>query len=110
MAHRKTMPTMVHASVYSAVTHYLRAATAAGTDEALAVMAKMRALPVDDFYARGAKLRIDGRLVPDMYLAQVKKPSESTGPWDYYKIVATIPGDEAFQSLAAGGCPLAQAH
>jgi branched-chain amino acid transport system substrate-binding protein len=110
MAHRKTMPTMVHASVYSAVTHYLRAATAAGTDEALAVMAKMRALPVDDFYARGAKLRIDGRLVHDMYLAQVKKPSESTGPWDYYKIVATIPGDEAFQSLAAGGCPLAQAH
>lgn len=106
----KAMPTMVHASVYSAVTHYLRAIKAAGSDEALTVMAKMRELPVDDFYARGARLRIDGRLVHDMYLAQVKKPSESKGPWDYYKILATIPGEEAFQSLAEGGCPLAKGH
>src|SRR5690348_10075207 len=106
----KSMPTMVHAAVYSAVRHYLRATQAAGTDEAKAVMAKMRELPVDDFYARGARLRIDGRLVHDMYLAQVKKPSESKGPWDYYKIIGTIPGDQAFQSLAAGGCPLAQQH
>jgi branched-chain amino acid transport system substrate-binding protein len=106
----KSMPTMVHASVYSAVRHYLRAIQAAGTDEAKAVMAKMRELPVDDFYARGARLRIDGRLVHDMYLAQVKKPSESKGPWDYYKILGTIPGDQAFQSLAAGGCPLARQH
>ncbi|HEX6841257.1 MAG TPA: ABC transporter substrate-binding protein [Stellaceae bacterium] len=106
----KSMPTMVHAAVYSAVRHYLRAIQAAGTDEAKAVMAKMRELPVDDFYARGARLRIDGRLVHDMYLAQVKKPSESKGPWDYYKIIGTIPGDQAFQSLAAGGCPLAQQH
>jgi len=106
----KSMPTMVHASVYSAVRHYLRAIQAAGTDEAKAVMAKMRELPVDDFYARGARLRIDGRLVHDMYLAQVKKPSESKGPWDYYKILGTIPGDQACQSLAAGGCPLARQH
>jgi branched-chain amino acid transport system substrate-binding protein len=106
----KSMPTMVHASVYSAVRHYLRAIQAAGTDEAKAVMAKMRELPVDDFYARGARLRLDGRLVHDMYLAQVKKPSESKGPWDYYKILGTIPGDQAFQSLAAGGCPLARQH
>jgi len=70
----------------------------------------MRELPVDDFYARGARLRIDGRLVHDMYLAQVKKPSESKGPWDYYKIIGTIPGDQAFQSLEAGGCPLARQH
>jgi branched-chain amino acid transport system substrate-binding protein len=109
-ARHKSMPTMVHASVYSAVRHYLRAIAAAGTDEAKAVLAKMRELPVDDFYARGARLRRDGRLVHDMYLAQVKKPSESKGPWDYYKILGTIPGDQAFQSLAAGGCPLAQQH
>jgi branched-chain amino acid transport system substrate-binding protein len=70
------------------------------------VMAKMRELPFDDFYARGARLRLDGRLVHDMYLAQVKKPSESTGPWDYYKILGTIPGAQAFQSLEDGGCPL----
>jgi branched-chain amino acid transport system substrate-binding protein len=80
LARHKAIPTMVHASVYSAVTHYLRAVKAAGSDEALTVMAKMRELPVDDFYARGARLRIDGRLVHDMYLAQVKKPSESKGP------------------------------
>jgi branched-chain amino acid transport system substrate-binding protein len=73
-------------------------------------MAKMRELPVDDFYARGARLRIDGRLVHDMYLAQVKKPSESKGPWDYYKILGIIPGDQAFQSLEQGGCPLGQQH
>ena len=106
LARYKTVPTMVHASVYSAIRHYLRAIEAAGTDEAKAVMAKMRELPVDDFYARGARLRLDGRLVHDMYLAQVKKPSESKGPWDYYKILGTIPGDQAFQSLEAGGCPL----
>jgi branched-chain amino acid transport system substrate-binding protein len=106
----KAMPTMVHAAVYSAVRHYLRAIEAAQTDEAKAVMAKMRELPVDDFYARGARLRLDGRLVHDMYLAQVKTPSESKGAWDYYKIIGTIPGDQAFQSLEAGGCPLAQKH
>ncbi|HKW52712.1 MAG TPA: ABC transporter substrate-binding protein [Stellaceae bacterium] len=110
LARFKSMPTMVHASVYSAVHHYLRAIQAARTDEAKAVMAKMRALPVDDFYARGARLRLDGRLVHDMYLAQVKKPSESKGPWDYFKILGTIPGGQAFQSLEAGGCPLTQRH
>ncbi|HYM04127.1 MAG TPA: ABC transporter substrate-binding protein, partial [Stellaceae bacterium] len=86
--------------------HYLRAIAAAGTDEARAVMAKMRDVPVNDFYAKNARIRADGRLVHDMYLAQVKSPSESKGPWDYYKILATIPGDKAFQSLELGGCPL----
>lgn len=104
---RKTMPTMDHASVYSATRHYLRAVAAAGTDAAPQVMAKMRELPVDDFYAKGARLRIDGRLVHDMYLAQVKKPAESRAGWDYLKILGTIPGDQAFRSLAEGGCPLA---
>ena len=100
------MPTMPQAAVYSAINHYLGAIAAAGTDEAKAVMAKMRERPVNDFYVRGGHLREDGRLVHDMYFAQVKTPQESRGPWDYYKILATIPGDQAFRSLADGGCPL----
>jgi branched-chain amino acid transport system substrate-binding protein len=102
------MPTMAQASVYSAVRHYLRAIAAAGTDEAKAVMAKMRELPVDDFYAKNGRLRKDGRLVHDMYFAQVKKPAESREPWDDYKILGVIPGATAFRSLQEGGCPLAR--
>jgi branched-chain amino acid transport system substrate-binding protein len=104
------MPTQVQASTYSAVRHYLTAIAAAGTDEAKAVMAKMRQMPVNDFYVRNGRLREDGRLVHDMYFAQVKTPAESTGPWDYYKILATIPGDQAFRPLAEGGCPLVAQH
>ncbi|WP_024511788.1 ABC transporter substrate-binding protein [Bradyrhizobium sp. ARR65] len=100
------MPTMAQAAVYSAIRHYIAAIAAAGTDEAKAVMAKMRALPVNDFYVRGGHLRDDGRLVHDMYFAQVKKPSESIGPWDYYKILGVIPGGQAFRPLAEAGCPL----
>jgi len=100
------MPTMPQAAVYSAVRHYLLAIAAAGTDEAKAVMAKMREIPVNDFYARNGHVRQDGRLVHDMYFAQVKTPSESTKPWDYYKILGVIPGDQAFRPLAEGGCPL----
>jgi branched-chain amino acid transport system substrate-binding protein len=100
------MPTMPQASVYSAVHHYLGAINAAGTDEAKAVMAEMRAMPVNDFYVKNARLREDGRLVHDMYFAQVKTTSESTRPWDYYKILGTIPGDQAFRALKDGGCPL----
>jgi branched-chain amino acid transport system substrate-binding protein len=100
------MPTMAQAGVYSAIRHYIAAVGAAGTDEAKAVMAKMRELPVNDFYVKGGHLRQDGRLVHDMYFAQVKTPSESSGPWDYYKILRVIPGDQAFRSLAEGGCPL----
>ena len=100
------MPTMPQAAVYSAITHYLGSVKEAGTDEAKAVMAKMRERPVNDFYVKNGHLRADGRLVHDMYLAQVKTPAESKGPWDYYKILATIPGDQAFRSLADGGCPL----
>jgi branched-chain amino acid transport system substrate-binding protein len=100
------MPTMVQASVYSAIRHYLDAIAAAGTDEAKAVMAKMREMPVNDFYAKNGRLREDGRLVHDMYFAQVKKPSESTRPWDYYTVLGVIPGDQAFRPLAEGGCPL----
>jgi branched-chain amino acid transport system substrate-binding protein len=100
------MPTMPQAAVYSAVRHYIGSIAAAGTDEAKAVMAKMRERPVNDFYVKNGRLREDGRLVHDMYFAQVKTPSESKGPWDYYKILGVIPGDQAFRKLSEGGCPL----
>ncbi|HXZ00653.1 MAG TPA: ABC transporter substrate-binding protein [Stellaceae bacterium] len=102
----KAMPTMAQASVYSAIRHYLRAIDAAGTDEAKSVMAKMRELPVNDFYATDGRIRLDGRLLHDMYLARVKSPADSKTPWDYYEMLDTIPADQAFQSLEAGGCPL----
>jgi branched-chain amino acid transport system substrate-binding protein len=107
-ARHKSMPTMPQASVYSAIQHYLRAIAAAGTDETTAVMRKMRELPVNDFYAKNGHIRTDGRLMHDMYLAQVKSPEESTGPWDYYRILGTVPAEQAFRSLEEGGCPLAQ--
>jgi branched-chain amino acid transport system substrate-binding protein len=104
-ARHGSMPTMAQASVYSAIRHYISAIAAAGTDEAKAVMARMREMPVNDFYARNGRLREDGRLVHDMYFAQVKKPTESTGPWDYYNLLGVVPGDQAFRPLAEGGCP-----
>jgi branched-chain amino acid transport system substrate-binding protein len=100
------MPTSAHAAVYSATRHYLRAIEAAGTDEAKAVMAKMREMPINDFFAKNGKLREDGRMVHDMYLVEVKTPAESSGPWDYHKIIATIPGDQAFRPAGEDGCPL----
>jgi branched-chain amino acid transport system substrate-binding protein len=102
----KAMPTMVQAAMYSAVRHYLTAVRDAKTDEAQAVVAKMRATPVNDFYVKGGQIRADGRLVHDMYLAEVKKPQESKSPYDYYRIVRTIPGAEAFRSVEGSGCPL----
>jgi branched-chain amino acid transport system substrate-binding protein len=103
---QQRMPTQTQASVYSAIRHYLKSIEAAGTDEAKAVMAKMRELPVNDFYTKNGHLREDGRLVHDMYFAQVKTPAESTRPWDYYKILSTIPGEQAFRPMSEGGCPL----
>lgn len=102
----KRMPTMNHAGIYSAIMHYLKAVQAIGTDEAQAVIAQMRATPVNDMFATNGKLRIDGRMVHDMYLFQVKSPEESKGPWDYYKLVETIPGERAFQPLEQSRCPL----
>jgi branched-chain amino acid transport system substrate-binding protein len=93
------MPTMWQAGVYSSVIHYLKAIEATGTDEPLAVATKMREMPIDDFFARHGKLREDGLMVHDLFLAQVKKPDESKYAWDYYKILAAIPGDQAFQPL-----------
>jgi branched-chain amino acid transport system substrate-binding protein len=100
------MPTMIQAGLYSATMHYLKAIEAIGTDEAPKVMAQMRATPINDFFARNGKIRIDGRMVHDMYLFEVKKPEESKGEWDLYKLLATVPGDQAFRPLDKGGCPL----
>jgi branched-chain amino acid transport system substrate-binding protein len=105
-ARHGAMPTQAQAAVYSAIRHYLGAVAAAGTDEAKAVMAKMREMPVNDFFAKNGRLREDGRLLHDMYFAQVKTPGESKEPWDYYKILGAIPADRAFRSLEDGGCPL----
>ena len=100
------MPDMTHAGTYSAVTHYLKAVQAAGTDDTGKVMAMMKKMPIDDFFAKDGKIREDGRMVHDMYLVQVKKPSESKGPWDYFRVMATIPGEQAFLPMSEGNCPL----
>jgi branched-chain amino acid transport system substrate-binding protein len=100
------MPNMTQAGIYSATTHYLKAVQAAGTDESQAVMEKMRSTPIDDFFAKGGKIREDGRMVHDMYLYEVKKPAESKGAWDFYKFVAKVPADEAFMPLSESKCPL----
>ncbi len=99
-------PTMIQAGTYGATLHYLKAVKAAGTDEAKAVMAKMREIPINDFMTRNGRIREDGRVIRDMYLMQVKTPEESKSDWDLAKIVATIPGDQAFRPLSEGGCPL----
>lgn len=101
-------PTQDQASVYSAVSHYLKAVAAANTLDAPAVMAKMRELPVNDMFTSGGKVRIDGRMEHDMYLMRVKTPQQSKEPWDYLDQVDVIPGSRAFRSLAEGGCPLAK--
>ncbi|MFZ1171015.1 MAG: ABC transporter substrate-binding protein [Bradyrhizobium sp.] len=105
-----SMPTMIQAGLYSATMHYLKAIEATGTDEAPKVMAQMRATPINNFFAKNGKIRIDGRMVHDMYLFEVKKPEESKGEWDLYKLLATVPGDEAFRPLDKGGCPLVKTN
>lgn len=99
-------PTEVQAGAYSAAMHYLKAVAAAGTLDAKAVMAKMKAMPINDFMTKNGRIREDGRVIRDMYLLQAKKPSELTGEWDLLKVTATIPGDEAFRPLAESQCPL----
>jgi len=101
----KKKPNSNHAAVYSSVMHYLNAVKAAGTDDTAAVMKKMKEMPVNDMFAKGGKIREDGRMVHDMYLFQVKKPAESKAPWDYYTLKGTVKGDDAFQSLALSRCP-----
>lgn len=102
----QSMPNMAHAGDYSSTMHYLKAVEAAGTDDPDAVSAKMREMPINDFFAQGGKVREDGRMVHDMYLWEVKSPAESKGPWDYYKLVKTIPAEQAFAPLADSTCYL----
>jgi branched-chain amino acid transport system substrate-binding protein len=104
-ARNGTVPSAIHAGVYSSVRHYLKAVAAAKSDEAKTVIAKMRELPIEDEVVRNARLREDGRMVHDFYVFQLKKPAESKGEWDYYDLVATIPGDEAFRPLSQSTCP-----
>ena len=100
------MPTMIQAGIYSGVMHYLKAIEETGTDEAKAVIAKMKATPVNDFFAKNGRIREDGRMVHDMYLMQVKTAAESKGEWDLYNVLATVPGDQAYRPMSEGGCPL----
>ncbi len=102
----KKMPNSLQAGVYSSTTHYLRAVASAGTDATGPVMQAMRAAPIDDFFAHDGHIRADGVMVHDMHLFRVKAPAESKYPWDYLKLVATIPGDEAFGPLTRSKCPL----
>jgi branched-chain amino acid transport system substrate-binding protein len=108
MAKTGRMPNMVHASTYSSVMQYLKAVKAAGTDDTDAVAKKLHEMPVDDFFAKNGKVLPNGRMVHDMYLFQVKTPAESKAPWDYYKHLATIKGDQAFATLAESGCNVTQ--
>ena len=99
-------PTMVQAGVYSAVRHYLKAVEAVGSDDPDKVTAKMRELPVNDMFAKNGKIAANGRMFHDMYLVQVKTAAESKAPWDYYKMVKTIPADQAYLDPAKSGCSL----
>jgi len=99
-------PTMVHAGVYSAVLHYLKAIEAAKTDDGGKVVAQMKSMPTDDALFGKGRIRADGRKVHPAYLVEVKKPSESKGPWDYYKVRTQIPADQAFRPEKEGGCSL----
>jgi branched-chain amino acid transport system substrate-binding protein len=100
------MPNMIQAGTYSATLQYLKAVKAAGTKDSDAVVKKLKELPVDDVFAQGGKVLGNGRMVHDLYLFEVKKPSESKKPWDYYKQLAVVPGDKAFPSAKDSGCPL----
>jgi branched-chain amino acid transport system substrate-binding protein len=104
--HKGAMPTMAQAGVYSATLHYLKAVEAAKTDDGPKVIAQMKKMPSDDPVFGKGRVRQDGRHVHDMYLFEVKKPAESKGPWDYYKVRATIPAEQAFRPEKDGGCPL----
>jgi branched-chain amino acid transport system substrate-binding protein len=102
----KRMPTMLHAADYSATTQYLNAVKATGTDDADKVMQHLKKTKINDMFAKDGVIRPDGRMVHDMYLMQVKKPAESKYPWDYYKVVQTIPGDQAYMTKAESKCAL----
>ena len=101
----KKKPNSNHAAVYSSVMHYLEAVKATGTDDTATVLKKMKDTPINDMFAKGGKIREDGRMVHDMYLFQVKKPADSKQPWDYYTLKATVKGEDAFRPMSASLCP-----
>jgi len=105
-ARTHVMPTMIQTGVYGSVLHYLKGIQAAGTDDPAKVMARMREMPIEDVFVHGGRLREDGRVIRDMYLARVKKPSESREPWDYLEIVKTVKGDDAYRPVSESKCPL----
>ena len=105
-AKMKKMPNMSQAGAYSSTMHYLKAVQAAKTDETAKVMTQMKSTPINDFFAKNGRIREDGRMVHDMYLFQVKSQGESKYPWDYFKLVATVPGDKAFLPLSQSKCPM----
>jgi branched-chain amino acid transport system substrate-binding protein len=102
----KAVPTMIHTGVYGALLHYLKAVDVAKSDAADVVMAKMRELPINDAFVKNGRLREDGRVIRDMYLARVKSPENSKGPYDYLEIVQTVKGDDAFRPVSESQCPL----
>lgn len=106
MARVHKVPTMANAGSYGAVLHYLKAIKKAGTDDGPTVVKTMKEIPVEDFFTKDGKVREDGRVIRNMYVFQVKTPAESKYPFDYYKLLKTVPGDEAFRPLAEGHCPL----
>ena len=106
MAKTGMMPSMLHAGVYGATRHYLKAIAKAGTDDADKVAAAMRTIPIDDIFSENAKIRDDGRVTRTMYLARVKKPADSKYPWDYFEIVRPIPPEETVWPISESKCPL----
>jgi branched-chain amino acid transport system substrate-binding protein len=105
-AKMKKMPSSLQAADYSATLQYLNAVKAAGTDDGDKVMSRLRSTKINDMYAKNGTIRADGSMIHDMYLMQVKDPKDSKTPWDYYKIVSTIPGDQAFTTKAETKCSL----
>src|SRR6185369_2067548 len=105
-AREKVPPSITHAATYSAVMHFLKAVRDTGTVDGAVVAAKMKKTPVNDLWAKNIKVREDGRVLHDFYLLQVKKPEESKARWDYFKVLAKVPGDDAYQPLAESKCPL----
>ncbi len=108
LARHGAMPTQFQAGGYSAALTYLKAVQAAGSVEGNQVMAAMRAMPVEDMFSRNGSVRVDGRLVHDMLVAQVKQPQDSTGEWDLYSILDVLPGRQVFRPLSESDCPLAR--
>eukprot|EP00746_Dinoflagellata_sp_MGD_P070126 gnl/MRDRNA2_/MRDRNA2_286943_c0_seq1.p1 gnl/MRDRNA2_/MRDRNA2_286943_c0~~gnl/MRDRNA2_/MRDRNA2_286943_c0_seq1.p1 ORF type:complete len:122 (+),score=13.90 gnl/MRDRNA2_/MRDRNA2_286943_c0_seq1:3-368(+) len=99
-------PTMVHAGIYSSTMQYLKAVEATGSDDAQTVRKQMMDTPINDMFAKNGKIRVDGRMVHDMYLAEVKTPAESKNEWDLYKILRTIPAEESYRPLSESKCKL----